>query len=61
MKALSWLVAAAAVAIAAPSLALEVGDKAPDFEMSKTWNIEGKTKLSDFQGEYIKLVFWATW
>lgn len=38
---------------------LEVGLKAPDFELK---NLAGETvKLSDFQGKKIMLNFWATW
>ena len=41
------------------SLPLGVGQRAPNFSLP---NEKGKTKtLSDFQGKYVLLDFWATW
>lgn len=38
---------------------LEIGDKAPDFELI---NLDGeKVALSDYQGKKVILNFWATW
>ncbi|WP_368775066.1 TlpA disulfide reductase family protein [Bacillus aerius] len=42
-----------------PSIGLETGDKAPDFELK---TLDGKTaSLSDYRGKKVLLNFWATW
>jgi hypothetical protein len=60
---MTLLAAAAVIAAAAAPLtaAVKVGDVAPEITPTATWNANGKTKLSDFRGEYVHLVFWATW
>jgi hypothetical protein len=60
------MVLAMMLALGAPLAAQQeskfaVGDAAPDIETSKAWNNNGKTKLSDFKGEYVLINFWATW
>ena len=55
------LIAAAALALAAPSAAKGpvVGQPAPDFELTL---IDGtKTRLADLKGQVVVLNFWATW
>ena len=43
----------------AKSLPLSIGERAPDFSLP---NEKGETKrLSDFEGKYVLLDFWATW
>ncbi|GAB3042840.1 redoxin domain-containing protein [Virgibacillus ainsalahensis] len=45
--------------VAAEETGLEIGNTAPDFELTTT---DGETvKLSDFRGERVMLNFWATW
>lgn len=37
------------------------GFTAPDFPMTQTWNNpHNRTKLADFKGEYVHLIFWGT-
>lgn len=38
---------------------LQVGDKAPDFELVGAFG--GQGKLSDLRGQFVILNFWATW
>jgi len=43
----------------ADSIGTEIGDKAPDFELT---TVDGEQlKLSDFKGKRVMLNFWATW
>jgi hypothetical protein len=38
------------------------GSPAPDMTMTRAWNNpNNRTKISDFKGEYVHLIFWATW
>ncbi len=56
-----WVVAAlTAIALFSSNaaLALETGDKAPDFELATP---DGKMKLSDLKGQYVYVDFWASW
>lgn len=62
LMALALVVAVSApLAAQQPAAKFAVGDVAPDIEVSKAWNNNGKTKMSDFRGEYVLLNFWATW
>ena len=46
-------------ALAIPGSAMEIGQPAPDFELS---TLDGKAvHLSDFRGKAVVLNFWATW
>jgi cytochrome c biogenesis protein CcmG/thiol:disulfide interchange protein DsbE len=57
------LVAAASVFFlvgASPSLAIEPGQKAPNF-MLKRLDGEGNLGLSDYRGKVVYLDFWASW
>ncbi|HYX70960.1 MAG TPA: TlpA disulfide reductase family protein [Terriglobales bacterium] len=46
-------------ALAVPGAAMEIGQTAPDFELS---TLDGKAvHLSDFRGKAVVLNFWATW
>lgn len=61
-----WMTFALVLAFAAPLAAqdkekFKVGDEAPEIAFSKSWNNNGKNKLSDYRGEFVHLVFWATW
>lgn len=46
---LAFIACAAISVLASAALAVEVGDKAPDFELTSTQG--GKLKLSSFQGK----------
>jgi hypothetical protein len=42
--------------------ALEQGEMAPDFALTKSWNAQpGVARLSDLRGKIVHLVFWGTW
>jgi len=62
-----WMALALVVAFALPLSAqgredkFKVGDEAPEIVFSKGWNNGNKNKLSDFRGEWVHLIFWATW
>ena len=46
-------------ALAVPGAAMEIGQPAPDFELS---TLDGKAvHLSDYRGKAVVLNFWATW
>lgn len=46
----------------APLPAVSVGDRAPDFVFTKTWNMESSaTGLSELSGKLVLVEFWATW
>lgn len=60
-KLLSLLTVALLVAFSGSAQAgVSNGDDAPEITFTKSWNGE-QTKLSDFRGEVVLLVFWATW
>ncbi|MFL0504377.1 thiol-disulfide oxidoreductase ResA [Ureibacillus sp. 179-F W5.1 NHS] len=40
---------------------LQVGDKAPDFELVDLYNGDLKHRLSDYEGKGVFLNFWGTW
>lgn len=50
-----WLISFILTIFAVPTLALEVGDKAPDFELAGSDG--GVHKLSDLRGQYVVLAF----
>ena len=59
MKALALIFV---LVFASPALAqVNVGDVAPEIEFTNTWNGDGKTKLSEFLGEFVLLEFAVTW
>ncbi|MGV7220905.1 MAG: TlpA disulfide reductase family protein [Nitrospinales bacterium] len=47
------------VSIAMPAASLAAKDRAPDFEMKTLRG--GNINLSDYNGKYVLLNFWATW
>ena len=52
------LVALSGLYISTSALALDVGNQAPDFELSSA---QGPVKLSNNLGKVIYLDFWASW
>ena len=56
----AWLAAGlVAAALAAPAVALEKGDKAPDFSAPGVSG--GTVSLASYRGKVIYLDFWASW
>ncbi len=54
-----WLFAIVALACSAPDVPVELGSKAPRFELP---DLDGKTVDSrDFEGRPLVINFWATW
>ncbi|MEZ5993413.1 MAG: TlpA disulfide reductase family protein [Planctomycetota bacterium] len=50
------------VCLSSAAHSIPIGQPAPDFSFSKTWNAPGgKTKLSDYRGSVVLLECWATW
>ena len=49
------------VAIAAPAMALEVGDKAPEIHGGKWFNAKGTVSMAKLKGKIVVIDFWATW
>lgn len=49
------------VAVAAPALALEVGDKAPEIHGGKWYNSKSPVSLAKLKGQIVLIDFWATW
>lgn len=58
-KILSWMLAALFLFAATPSIsAVEVGEKAPDFELDSTKG--GKLKLSSLRGKNVLINFYVS-
>ena len=49
------------IALAAPAMALEVGDKAPEVHGSKWYNSKSPVTLAKLKGQIVLIDFWATW
>lgn len=49
------------LALAAPAMALKVGDKAPEVHGAKWYNSKGDVSLAKLKGQIVLIDFWATW
>lgn len=49
------------VALAAPAMALKVGDKAPEIHGNKWFNSKGPVSMAKLKGQIVLIDFWATW
>ena len=58
--AFAGLIALGAILVAGPALALDPGDRAPDFAAPALTG-SGNVELSDYRGKVVYLDFWASW
>lgn len=62
MRIPSLLMMGLLVLLAAPLAAVGVGDKAPNFRFTDSWNAKaGASSLNDYRGQLVLLEVWATW
>jgi len=48
-------------ALAAPAMALKVGDMAPEIHAGKWYNAKNGVTLAKLKGQIVLIDFWATW
>ena len=60
MRSYALMLLIAIACIAAPLSAQSVGSAAPNFDITQGYNLNGKTKLSDWRGSWVQLTFFLT-
>ncbi len=63
MNARKWLLAGSLLAFAGPATApaADVGDKAPEIDAGKWYNVDTNVSMAKLRGKVVLIDFWATW